>query len=95
MATGMLIQFPGMGTDTYDQVMENLDWDNAPKPAGFVSHYAGMGPEGLVVFDIWESPEDFENFLHDRLGAAIGAATAGNPPPANPVFVQIHREEHA
>ncbi len=95
MATGMLIQFPGYSTDFYDQVMNNLDWDNAPKPAGFVSHYAGSGPDGLVIFDVWESQQDFENFLHDRLGAAIGAASGGNPPQAHPVFVQIHREAHA
>ena len=95
MAVGMLIQFPGMSTDTYDSVMANLDWGNVPNPPGFISHYAGSGPDGLVVFDVWESQEAFEAFLHARLGAAIGAATGGNPPEAHPVFVQIHREEHA
>jgi heme-degrading monooxygenase HmoA len=95
MAVGMLIQFPGQTTDFYDQVMTNLDWGNAPDPPGFVSHYAGMSPDGLVVFDIWKSQEDWENFLNDRLMAAIGAETGGNPPDAQPVFIQIHREEHA
>ncbi len=95
MAVGMLIQFPGMTTDTYDSVMENLDWGNVPDPPAFISHVAGSGPDGLVVFDVWESQQDFENFAHDRLFAAIGAATGGNPPEAHPVFVQIHREEHA
>jgi heme-degrading monooxygenase HmoA len=95
MAVGMLIQFPGETTDFYDSVMTNLDWGNVPDPPGFVSHYAGTGPDGLVVFDIWESEEAFGNFVHERLGAAIGAASGGKPPQVEPVFIQIHREEHA
>jgi hypothetical protein len=41
MATGMLIQIPGMNSDVYDSVMEHLDWDEKPLPQGFVSHHAG------------------------------------------------------
>ncbi len=95
MATGMLIQFPGGTQDFYDSVMTNLDWDNQPPPPGFISHHAGADSEGLVVFDTWESQQDFENFLHTRLMAAIGAASGGNAPQAQPRFVQIVREEHA
>jgi hypothetical protein len=95
MATGMLVKFPGGTADFYDTVMTNLDWDNAPKPAGFISHHAGVNADGLVIFDTWESQQDFENFLHERLGAAIGAAAGGEPPQVEPTFVEIHREEHA
>ena len=95
MAVGMLMQLPGYSTDFYDRVMTNLDWGNVPDPPGMISHYAGTGPDGLVIFDVWESQEAFESFAQTRLFAAIGAATDGNPPDVAPVFVQIHREEHA
>src|SRR3989442_8194030 len=95
MATGMLIQIPGMNSDVYDSVMEHLEWDEKPLPQGFVSHYAGSTPDGWVVFDIWESQEDFERFYEERLKRALDAATGGQAPPMQPTFVQIHREAHA
>ena len=72
MAIGMLMQVPGGTQDFYNSVMQHLDWDNQPKPPGFISHHAGVDSDGLVVFDTWESQEDFENFVQTRLGAAIG-----------------------
>lgn len=94
MATGMLMQLPGGTADFYDSVMTHLDWDNQPLPPGFISDYAGVNSDGLTIFDVWESQQDFENFVHARLGPAIGAATGGNPPDIQPTFVEIHREAH-
>src|SRR5947209_3941529 len=95
MATGMLVQIPGMGSDVYDSVMGHLGWDEKPLPQGFVSHYAGSTPDGWVVFDIWESQQDFERFYEERLKHALAAATGGQAPPMEPTYVQIHREAHA
>ncbi len=94
MAVGMHLDAPGMTADMYDQVMANLDWDNTPLPPGFIAHYAGPKDGGWFVFDVWESQEAFESFLHDRLGAAIGAVTGGDPG-YKPEFIPIHREAHA
>jgi len=95
MAVGMLMQLPGGTKEFYDSVMEHLDWDEQDLPEGFVSHYAGPTKDGWLVFDVWESQEDFEQFAEERLIAALTAATGGEAPPVQPEFVPIHREDHA
>src|SRR5258708_36568019 len=95
MATGMLIKLPGGTQEFYDSVMEHLDWDNQPKPAGYISHTAGASPTGWVVFDVWEPQQDFENFMAPRLGAALNAASGGEAPRVGPPSIQYHRQGHA
>jgi len=95
MAVGMTVQIPGRDADFYDKVMKALNWDTAEKPAGFISHYAGPGPDGWYVFDVWESQADFERFADERLGAALGAASGGEPPAIEPTFIPIHFQDHA
>jgi hypothetical protein len=95
MAVGMLMQAPGMTAEIYDSVMEHLDWDEQELPQGFVSHFAGPTEDGWLVFDVWESKEDFERFLQDRLMTALTAATGGQAPPIEPRFIPIHNQDHA
>ena len=95
MAIGMAMWAPGMTSETYDSVMEHLGWDDQDLPDGFISHYACVSDEALFVFDVWESQADFERFLHERLGAALAAATGGQAPALEPKFFEIHNENHA
>ena len=94
MATGMLVEMPGVTAEQYDSVMENLDWYAKDKPQGFVSHYAGPTANGWVVFDVWESQGDFERFMQERLGSALQAAF-GEAPQMQPRFIPIHNQDHA
>jgi heme-degrading monooxygenase HmoA len=94
MAVGMLLQSGEFNQELYDSVMEHLEWDEKDLPEGFVSHYAGPTKNGWLVFDVWESQEDFERFLEQRLGQAINAATGGQPPSLEPQFVPIHNQDH-
>lgn len=96
MAVGILVQIPGMTREFYESVMSHMDWESQPKPAGFISHSAGVDADGLVVFDIWETQQDWENFTHERLGAAMTAAAGGGDVPRpHTRFVQLVRENHA
>ena len=96
MAIGMLVQIPGMTQELYESIMSHMDWENQPKPPGFISHHAGVDADGLVVFDTWESQQDWENFAQGRLGEALAAAGAGgDAPQPQPRFVQLVREDHA
>jgi hypothetical protein len=95
MAVGMLVRIPGGTAEYYDSVMEHLDWDNAPKPQGFISHYAGSTDDGWLVFDVWESRQDFERFAQERLMTALSAASDGEAPALNPVFAELHNQDHA
>ena len=95
VAVAMVMEAPGMTTELYDSVMEHLEWSEQDLPDGFVSHYAGPTEDGLFVFDIWESQEDFERFFDSRLGAALTAATGGQAPAVQPRFIPIHNQDHA
>jgi hypothetical protein len=96
MAVGMYMAIPGGDADFYDSVMDHLEWDTKPLPAGFVSHYAGPSPDGgWFIFDVWDSQQDFENFAQERLKGAVGAATGGEAPDLQPQFIPIHRQAHA
>jgi len=94
MAVGMLVEAPGVNAEGYDSIMQHLEWETKPKPQGFVSHYAGPTESGWLVFDIWESQQDFERFMQERLGPAMQQAF-GEVPPMQPRFIPIHNQDHA
>jgi heme-degrading monooxygenase HmoA len=96
MAFGMVIESSEMTAELYDSVMGHLDWDSQEFPPGLISHYAcQMDDGGLYIFDVWESPDDFQRFAETRLGPAVDAASGGSPPSIEPTFFPLHREEHA
>ena len=58
------------------------DGDGSGHPS--VSHVAGPGETGLVVVDVWDSPESFAEFARDQIGPA------GELPPLEPTFAPVH-----
>jgi len=92
MAVGLLIRFPGIGTDKYDAVMEELELPLGDAgdgwPEGIVSHVAGSTPDGaLTVVDVWESQADFDRFLASRLGPAFDKVGGMPQPDITPFHV--------
>jgi hypothetical protein len=69
MAHCFIIDVPGGTTDDYDAVMGELALGDR-LPAGAHYHGASTSPDGLRIIDVWESPEVFDAFGHDRLGPA-------------------------
>ena len=94
MPVGMTVEIPGMTADIYQQVMTNLNWAPDTLPEGFIAHYSCEKPDGLFIFDVWETAEDWQRFSESRLGEAIGAATGGEGPRPEPRFFPLIREEH-
>jgi len=98
MAVGLLIRFPGIGTDKYDAVMEELELPLGDAgdgwPEGIVSHVAGSTPDGaLTVVDVWESQEHLDRFLSERLMPVVDKLMAANPdapPPARQESYELH-----
>jgi hypothetical protein len=54
-------------TANYDAVSERLQASDAAAPQGLLVHTAGFTGNGFRIFEVWESREDFERFLNDRL----------------------------
>lgn len=83
--TIMLVEMPGMTTADYDSLVGRIrahDGDGSGHPS--VSHVAGPGETGLVVVDVWDSPESFAEFAQDQI------APAGELPPLEPTFAPVH-----
>ena len=66
MATVMLMHWPEVSIDQYEQARKEINWEgNVPPGAKF--HVAWMGKDGFHVLDLWESQADFERFTQERL----------------------------
>ena len=78
MTIGLLMEFPGVGQEQYDAVMEELNLGRR-MPTGGMFHAAGPTEVGWRVVDVWESQEAFDAFFHEKLGQAL--QNAGLEPP--------------
>ena len=77
MATLMLMHWPEVTSELYQQVRQDVNWEgDVPKGAKF--HVAWFGTDGFHVLDLWESMEDFDAFARTRLNPVtekLGLAT--------------------
>jgi hypothetical protein len=73
MATVMLMHWPEVTKEQYEQVRREVNWE-ADVPKGAKFHVAWFGDDGFHVLDLWESPQDFENFAQQRLMAGVQRA---------------------
>lgn len=77
-------------TEVYDAVAKT--WTEGGTPPGLILHCAGYDDDGVWRgVDIWESPEDAEQFFNERLMPAILEATEGSPqPPPVQALYELH-----
>jgi hypothetical protein len=84
MAVGMLMAGEGVTKETYEQVTEKMfgsyPMNNADAPDGLIVHSAGQGEQGWYIYDIWESKEDFERFMQEKLMPAMQAVMGDQMP---------------
>jgi hypothetical protein len=84
----LLMEAPGMSTDTYDRVNE-LAGVGERIPEGLISHVAAVDGDTLLVADVWESEEAINRFFAERLGAALAQAGVDVQPRILPVHNTI------
>jgi hypothetical protein len=84
MAEGLILEFEGIGRESYDAVNGRLGIDpesgQGNWPAGMVFHAGGAKPGGWVVFEVWESRQAQEQFMNERLGRALQEGGITAPP---------------
>jgi len=79
MAIGVYFHPGSLTTERYDEVMDELDAAGETRPAGRILHCSFGPPENIMVFDIWENREAFEEFgkvlmpIMQKLGFDAGA----------------------
>jgi hypothetical protein len=66
MQTVMLMRWPGVTAEQYEEARALIAWET-DVPDGSVFHVAGVDGDDLRVTDVWESPEQFQRFVEERL----------------------------
>lgn len=78
MAIGLIIDWPGGTRQQYDALMAELQFEGV-LPPGELLHAAGPVADGWRIIDIWETREDFDSLLEQKLGAALQTIGVTNP----------------
>jgi hypothetical protein len=84
----MVVEMPGLTPEFYDRMTAQMDahtGDGSNHPA--VSHTAGRADGGLVVVDVWDSPESFQRTIGEQLPEEAAAQLG----PIEPRFVPVMR----
>ena len=94
MAIGTITRFSeGMGVEQYDAVTGQMGLTDEP-PEGLIFHSAGELEGRFQVFNVWETRENFERFVADRLRPAqvevMGEEKVASLPDAEVIDVAIH-----
>jgi len=71
----------GDETTNYDAIHAKLTAADDP-PDGFLVHTAGAtGDGGFRIFEVWESRDDFDRFVEERLMPVVREVGGGGDPP--------------
>jgi hypothetical protein len=79
-------------TAAYDRLVELMRAREDP-PAGLIFHSAGFADDATWrVFDVWETQEDADRFIQERLMPAMGQLPpeAGGGPPDAVSAYEVH-----
>lgn len=79
MAVAIFVNWPGVTVEQYGKLRPFANWENDPAPGGLF-HASALDDEGLHVFDLWESPEAFQNFLETRILPNVSASGVTTQP---------------
>lgn len=82
----VIYRLPGLTPDAYDAVRVEVGWEARP-PAGAISHAIGFDRAGGVETDLWETREDFQAYVRDRLAPVAEALGVDLP---EPEVIQLH-----
>jgi hypothetical protein len=85
----MLIEIEDLGPDAYDQMASNMPAHTGDTSQGpWVSHTAAVTEGGgMLVADVWESPEAFGRFAEEQIGPAGAAVGLGQ---IEPRIIPVH-----
>lgn len=73
MAIMACMKWSGVSREQYDALRTTVNWEGSP-PTGGVFHVAGFDAGGLRITDVWESAEDLERFVSQRLMPGVARA---------------------
>ena len=79
MSTVITQRWDAVTPAQYDQIREIVRWD-VDVPAGMTFHVASFEDDSLRMLDIWDSAEQFMEFVQTRIMPAVAqVGLAGQP----------------
>ena len=88
MAVTITTVLPGVTPEQYDQVNNDGGISADSLPDGLVAHYASRTDDGLRIFDVWESREQFDAFMQRLMPTFQNVF--GDMPQIEPEVAQLH-----
>jgi len=77
MAITITMMIPGGTKELYDGINGEMGLDPSNLPDGLIAHYASVTPEGIRIFDVWESQAAWDAFESEKLGPAVSKLSGG------------------
>jgi len=79
MAVLCILSGEGFTKEQYEEIKKEVDWEHT-KPKGEIFHALGFGNSGNYhVVDMWESEQDFNNFITNKIKPAYDKINAPVP----------------
>lgn len=89
MAVAVVMEFKGATTEQYDQVIEKMGFTpGGPGAPGGISHWVTPTATGLMITDVWENKEIFDEFAQDKIGPIT--MEIGFPDPPEMTLYEVH-----
>lgn len=70
MPTVMSMHWPEVSREQYEAVRKEVNWEGNT-PAGAKLHVSWFADDGFHVLDLWETPQDFQKFVDERLTPGV------------------------
>ncbi len=81
-----IFDVPSMSQEQFDKAWDELRQKGATNPDGRLHHFAGTKGMGMVVVDVWESPEKLNTFATTLMPILVGLGVT----PPEPSILPIH-----
>ena len=99
MAVVMIMDWPGVTSDQYEQVRKLVKWES-DVPAGARYHVSAFDEQGMRVVDVWDSAEMFQSFVDQRLMPGVEQLGIEGQPnvqvlPAHAIFAPAYERAGA
>ncbi len=79
MSVLMEMFWEGIKPEQYEKLRGTVNWEgNTPK--GAIFHVSAFDDKGLHVVDLWDTGEDFNNFVEKRLMPEVMKLGVSNQP---------------
>jgi heme-degrading monooxygenase HmoA len=65
MPTVMVMHWPEVTKEQYEAVRKDVNWEGKKPPGG--KYHVAWFDGGLRVVDVWDSAQDFQRFVEQRL----------------------------